>query len=415
MNEQREFIVSSFFGFPLSILILGVLLFVALVQRSAGLASIAGTVLLLMVGSSLWTRCAPYRLSLLFHLDRHRLFPGEVAQLEVTLRNSKPLPFFLSIEGPFHLLGQTIVMPFSELHHAWNIPLTRRGVYPLKACTLSFGDPFGLTSTRRTLPLHEEIVVYPRLKRIEDSIAQFQEFFGLHPAKGLVEDPAAYAGTRDYTGFRPARFIHWKASARIGKIQEKIFEPTSHAKILVIVKVEGFARQLSRLGSQDPSRANGSVTRKDVEDAFETLLERVASYAYLSFQQGASLAFVTDGELVEDPEPFLPMGSGYEHLGRFLEKLARLRFPSPYEESSKLSREGPHPVMKGSTPPMESPKAASGEFYRIAREVGRWGTGYIYACYKPAEGEHARQFLSPHRRSRLLILPATGKAEVKDG
>jgi len=244
MNEQREFLASSFFGFSLSILILGVLLFIALVQRSAGLASITGTVLLLMVGSSLWTRIAPYRLSLLFRLDRHRLFPGEIAHLEMTLRNAKPLPFYLSIEGPFHLLGQTIVMPFAKLHHAWNIPFTRRGVYPLKACTLSFGDPFGLSSTRRTLPLHEEIVVYPRLKRIEGSIAQFQEFFGLHPAKGLVEDPAWYAGTRDYTGSRPARFIHWKASARIGKIQEKIFEPTSHAKILAIVKVEGFARQL---------------------------------------------------------------------------------------------------------------------------------------------------------------------------
>lgn len=244
MNEQREFLASSFFGFSLSILILGVLLFIALVQRSAGLASLAGTVLLLMVGTRLWTRIAPYRLSLLFRIDRHRLFPGEAAKLEVTLRNAKPLPFYLSIEGPFHLLGQTIVRPFSELHHAWNIPLTKRGVYPLRACTLSFGDPFGLSSTRRTLPLHEEIVVYPRLKRIEGSIAQFQEFFGLHPAKGLVDDPAWYAGTRDYTGSRPARFIHWKASARIGKIQEKIFEPTSHAKILVIVKVEGFAREL---------------------------------------------------------------------------------------------------------------------------------------------------------------------------
>ena len=246
----------------------------------------------LMVGSSLWTRIAPYRLSLLFRLDRHRLFPGEIAHLEITIRNAKPLPFYLSIEGPFHLLGQTIVMPFAKLHHAWNMPLTRRGVYPLRACTLSFGDPFGLSSTRRTLPLHEEIVVYPRLKRIEGSIAQFQEFFGLHPAKGLVEDPAAYAGTRDYTGSRPARFIHWKASARIGKIQEKIFEPTSHAKILVIVKVEGFARQLSRLGSQGPSgdTSSGNVTRKDLEDAFETLLETVASYAYLSFQKGASLS-----------------------------------------------------------------------------------------------------------------------------
>lgn len=394
MDAPKEFVVSSFFGFTLSILLLGVLLFTALVNRSVGLASLAGTTLLLMAGSSLWTRFAPFRLSLHIHLDRNKLFPEEMVHLELSVHNAKLLPFFLSIEGPFHLVGQTLVNPFSQLHYSWNIPLDRRGVYPLEACSLTFTDPFGLSRTKRTMPLKEEIIVYPRLKRIEGSTTQFQEFFGLHPAKGLVEDPAWYAGTREYIGSRPARFIHWKSSARIGKVQEKIFEPTSHAKILVLVKVDGFARHLFRLGSADPSVERFS--RNDLEKAFETLLETVASYTYLAFQQGASFAFVTDGELVGDPEPFLSMGSGYEHLGRFLEKLARLRFPLPY------------PTGAGSRSP-------SDRFYRLSYELGRWGTGYIYSCYERAEGLYARQFLSPHRRDRLLILPATGEAEGTDG
>ncbi len=366
----------------------------ALLNHSLGLASIAGTTLLLMVGSSLWTRIAPFRVSTHVQVGRTRLFPGEEVHLEVSIHNAKLLPFYLSMEGPFRTKGQTIVPPVSQIHHSWNIPLSRRGVYPLKTCSLTFGDPFGLSCTKRTLPLPEEIIVYPRLKTMEGSTDRFQEFFGLHPAKGLVEDPAWYGGTRDYTGSRPARFIHWKASARIGTVQEKIFEPTSHAKILVLVKVEGFRQHLSRLGSTDPSIEG--VTRDDLEQDFETLLETVASWAYLSFQQGASLGFVTDGDLIGDAEPFLPMGSGYEHLGRFLEKLARLRFPHPYSAS-------------------EGPRTPSDRFYRTAYEIGRWGTGYIYACYERAEGEYARQFLSPHRRDRLLILSVKDSPEGRDG
>lgn len=394
MDDSNVFRVSSFFGFTLSILFLGGLFFVALVNRSLGLISVAGTTFLVMAGLNLWTRLAPLKLSLHLHLDHRRLFPGEVAHLEMVIHNAKLLPFYLSLEGPFSLMGQTIISPFSRLHHTWNLHFDKRGVYPLEKYTLTFGDPFGISQTSKILPLQEEIIVYPKLKRIDDSMVRFQEFFGLHPAKGLVEDPAWYAGTRDYTGSRPARFIHWKVSARIGKVQEKLFEPTSHAKILILVKVEGFSQSLSQLGSSDPSM--DQITRKNLELAFETLLEAVASYAYLASQQGASLAFVTDGELVGDPEPFLSMGSGYDHLGRFLEKLARLRFPPPY------------PGSKTSSVP-------SDEYYRMAIELGRWGTGYIYACYERMEGETAKQILSPHRRDRVLILTPSDTGEEKDG
>ncbi|MCX7787851.1 MAG: DUF58 domain-containing protein [Spirochaetes bacterium] len=383
MNDQKEHIVSSFFGFPLSILLLGALFFVALVNRSIGLISVAGTTLLLMVGSILWARFAPFKVFPHLHMARTRLFPGEDLHLELFIRNEKLLPFYFSLEAPFHIEGQSIIPPFSQFHRSWNISLRKRGVYPLESCSLAFGDPFGLSLTKQSLPLPEEIIVYPRMKPIEGPISQFQEFFGLHPAKGLVEDPAWYAGTRDYTGDRPARFIHWKASARIGTVQEKIFEPTSHAKILVLVKVEGFTRALSKISSADPSQ--GILSRADLENAFENLLETVASWAYLSFKQGASLAFVTDGELVGDPEPFLPMGSGYEHLGRLLEKLARLRFPH-----SNFSWDG---------------------FNRLAYEIGRWGTGYIYSCYHRSEGEQVRQYLAPYRKNRLLILSVREEGE----
>ncbi|MBW1691959.1 MAG: DUF58 domain-containing protein, partial [Deltaproteobacteria bacterium] len=47
-------------------------------------------------------------------------------------------------------------------------------------------------------------------------------------------------GTRDYQNWRPARHIHWKASASHNRLQEKVFEPSEQEKVLLAVEVSQF-------------------------------------------------------------------------------------------------------------------------------------------------------------------------------
>ena len=48
-------------------------------------------------------------------------------------------------------------------------------------------------------------------------------------------------GTRGYQDSSPARHIHWKASARHDRLQEKIFEPSEQEKVVLILEADGFA------------------------------------------------------------------------------------------------------------------------------------------------------------------------------
>jgi uncharacterized protein (DUF58 family) len=146
------------------------------------------------------------------------------------------------------------------------------------------------------------------------------EYFGIHPAKGIIEDPAWYEGTREYSGNRPARNIHWKASARLDVLQEKIFAPTSHQKVFFIFDGQGFEKAEDIVG-------------------FERSLEALAALASQFIESGADVALATDREVVRFSSA-LSLGRGPEHLGALLEMLARMTMRQGKTLSSSIEAAG---------------------------------------------------------------------------
>ncbi|MFA6346023.1 MAG: DUF58 domain-containing protein, partial [Syntrophales bacterium] len=102
------------------------------------------------------------------------------------------------------------------------------------------GDLLGLCRKEKTLSFERDIVVFPRLLPLRDLEPPFRDYFGIHPAKGIIEDPAWYEGTREYSGNKPARNIHWKASARTDRLQTKEFTlPAMPPLVLDMARVPG--------------------------------------------------------------------------------------------------------------------------------------------------------------------------------
>jgi uncharacterized protein (DUF58 family) len=214
----------------------------------------------------------------------------------------------------------------------------------------------GLNIRFRAVPSEKELIVFPRLRNLIYPDIPFQEYFGIHASKGLVEDPAWYAGTRDYTGNRPAKNIHWKASARLGKMQEKLFEPTSHRKVLFVFDVRGFVR-------------SGDA------EGFERGLEITASLADRLMETGASFGFASNARMIGGFSSALPVGRGPEHLGRMLELLART------ESSEKEKLED---VLEG--------VGAAG------------GMGCVYCGRSPEDGAGTFVYMAPAHRKRVIFL-----------
>ncbi|MCX7027476.1 MAG: DUF58 domain-containing protein [Spirochaetes bacterium] len=301
----------SYFTLTISILAVALTAFIAAAQASPLLASFAGALLLLLCSLRAWAALGAQRLSVKAVCGDRRVFAGETLSLNVKLENRKLLPAWISLEidrdqalaPEAESGGETALGPFAKTSGHWSFKASRRGLYRLGPIRIVSSDPLGLCQKEKKNTFSAEIVVYPRLVPVVDPALPYRDYFGIHPAKGVIEDPAWYEGTREYTGLRPARNIHWKASARFATLLEKIFEPTSHRKAFFLLDGSGFKAAADAEG-------------------FESALEIVASLGSLLVETGASIGAVTD-RLVTGHPAFLPLGRGPEHLGAFLELLAR--------------------------------------------------------------------------------------------
>ena len=316
----------SIFSFGISRAALFFTAFFALVKNEYGLAAIAGGVLLLIFGTKLWSRAAAARLNVSVFMNKNRLFPDESLQLSVEIENRKLLPVWVRIKmntpklldtGKDEPLGsETGLLSWEKRTRQWSMKAVNRGAAVLEQARVDCGDLLGLHLRRLHISLPGELIVFPRLGELMPLHIPFQEYFGIHPSKGPVEDPAWYAGTRDYTGNRPAKNIHWKASARLARLQEKLYEPTSHRKVLLVLDTSGFPQT----GDTFPY----VETPPEEHVTFEHLISATATLANALMETGASFGLVTNAVLNGPHPQVLQVGRGPEQLGILLEMLARV-------------------------------------------------------------------------------------------
>ena len=125
-------------------------------------------------------------------------------------------------------------------------------------------------------------------------------------AKSPVKDPIYILGTRDYQPSRPSRHIHWKASARHLRLQEKIFEPSEQEKVLFTLDV-------------------GSFEKSDQKECFEHTLEVVASLAVRLDGRGYAVGFAANGTLKGGNSSGIPLNRSPRQIPAILETLARMQ------------------------------------------------------------------------------------------
>jgi uncharacterized protein (DUF58 family) len=170
-------------------------------------------------------------------------------------------------------------------------------------------DLLGFFSKEKKVEGIHEIVVYPRLVPLKPFALSRRDLFGIPGAKSPVKDPIYILGTRDYQHGQPAKHIHWKASARYQRLQEKVFETSEQEKVLIAVDVDPFAR-------------------RGMKDDFEHALEIAASLAVRLDRRGYAVGLMTNGALAGGGSALLPIARGPRQLPAILEALARLQMES---------------------------------------------------------------------------------------
>ncbi len=378
--------VVSVFSLGLTAFFMWIFLFFGLVAGDPGFIILPAAVLLLRCGGGIWSRLSLKRLEFSLELDRDRIFPGEEIRLKLSLYNRKLLPVRVSIELPVLLDRQQYLSldgslaSFDSMEKRQSFSPAKRGVYNLGSVLIRAGDPTGLYEKERSASSDREILVFPRIRPLKGFDVSFQEYFGINAAKGLVEDPAWYAGTRDYSGLRPAKYINWKAGAHLGRLQEKLFEPTSHRKVLFVMDLRGFLENRFEGADDTGGRDAGEgQSTRDAREAFEESLEATASIARDLMESGASFGWISNGRVRGGDYGFLEMGRGPEHLGRLLELLARLEF-------AEVERDGRE------------------DFGDLLYRMGREGMGFVYLGFSPDERTELFYTLPAERRKKLIFI-----------
>jgi uncharacterized protein (DUF58 family) len=330
MNTD-EYRLPTLLIIPLIQILVAVLLIIALLNDHRELTVLILIVFAILIGTKVWSRLSPAKIYHETLVDKQRGFPGETFVFCSRIRNAKILPVlarlslsfskdFQSSDSPAALEKKCSLLWYQEVKFRCRLRALRRGVHRLGAAQLKAGDLFGFYSKAAATAAPIEVIVYPRLVPLNPVSLPRRELFGIPGAKSPIEDPVYVYGTRQYQSGRPARYIHWKASARLSQLQEKICEPAVQEKILLIVAVDHFFE----------NRAHAE---------FEKALEVAASAAVNFERAGFAVGLVTNGVLKGGGPAVLPIGRGTRQVPSILEILARLQM-TPAAKMGDILRRG---------------------------------------------------------------------------
>jgi uncharacterized protein (DUF58 family) len=316
--EEQESREPTIFNSLFMLFFVGIFLFIALLYRQNELSLLAILILIVVGGAKAWTGMSATRIRWDSAIDNQRVFPGECVTLATTVENGKWLPVWLrikwSFDGALEPVGDRDEISRQEAAVLWHQSVNfhqafvamRRGVYQVGPPRIRTSDFLGFFEKKIRARDVTHILVYPRLVSLRPLAIRRRDLFGVPGAQSPVKDPVYILGTRDYQPTSPSRHIHWKASARHLRLQEKIFEPSEQEKVLLTLDA-------------------GSFEKSDQKENFERTLEVVASLAVKLDSMGYAVGFAANGTLKGGYSSEIPLSRGPQQIPAILEILARMQ------------------------------------------------------------------------------------------
>ncbi len=268
------------------------ILIISLALHQVPLALISLLFILTGGVSRLWNRYCLHRVEYRRRLSQNQAFFGDEIVFEIEVTNRKPLPLpWLQIEDELPekvtlLKGKTTttqeervilnnIFPINMYHRVkrrFPMRCLQRGIFIFGPTNIRSGDLFGFFRKDMKIDKLDYLLVYPRLVPLEKLGIPSQQLFGdIRLKTHLFQDPVLTAGVRDYHSGDSLKRIHWKSTARLGKLQTKVYEPTTTIDISIFLDVRtlraplwGSVVQLQELGIM----AAASISQQALKDGF---------------------------------------------------------------------------------------------------------------------------------------------------
>ena len=237
------------------LLVSGLLILIGLLASQGLLIVVGSLVIVVWLLTKLWNRYAFDDVTHGRTISQGRAFIGDEVEYTVSLSNEKIIPLIwvdmqdrfpmdLELSGG-HLRGNiaegarehritTSLLPYQKVSWKYTMRCTSRGYHRIGPVRLRSGDIFGFSAAERYLTDLAHILVYPRVLELEDLILPAEHPLGeMKGPQPIYHDQSRFIGLRDYQPTDPMKHVDWKATARRGELQTRIFEPVVSLEVLI--------------------------------------------------------------------------------------------------------------------------------------------------------------------------------------
>jgi uncharacterized protein (DUF58 family) len=331
-----------------------IVLLIAIYAQIPELMALVAFQVVVLLAAWLWSRSSLRGIVYRREFPYRRLFPDENLDVQIAVENRKLLPLsWLQVEDEWpkpvsptddsalttaehdpeigFLINTYSLRWYERVRRRMTIMARARGIYEIGPAFFVAGDPFSLFDRKLKLEdRHEVLVVYPRIRTLPELGLPLKDPFGdKRVQRRLFEDPNRTMGIRDYRPQDSFRHIHWKATARTGALQTRVYEPTRSQRTIFCLNVATFEQHW----------------RGTWPAMLEYEMEVAASLAKWGLDEGHSVGVAANGTLAHADQPFrIPPSQSREQLGQILEALAAVSYfvSSPFdrfliEESPRLA------------------------------------------------------------------------------
>ncbi len=282
---------------------------------------------LALVQSFLVKHFALKRLTYQRRFSRTSAYEGETVELVEVIKSLKLLPVpWLRAESRLspHLRFQSdtenhitenryhksvfSLRPYCQITRRHAVLLQKRGFYEAGKVAVTAGDLLGASSPALTVDTGAAIEVYPRLLDPNQLPSPASKWFGeLLVKRWILPDPIWTGGIRPYAAGDPLQDIHWPATARTGALQVKVHDPTSDARLMVIVNAQMSEHQWADLMEYE-------------QQTVEHMISMAATLCADALAKGLEAGFAMNIPLDKGAEPAISLPA--RHAGREEELLS---------------------------------------------------------------------------------------------
>ena len=272
---------------------------------------------------------------------------GRIFRESFQVRNTHLLPkLWLEVRDhsnlPGHRASHVVPTLFSRSTYGWDVKTTCvvRGEYQLGPLTVISGDPFGFFLTPRRINITERVIVYPMTVAINNFTLPMGFLSGGDAQRRFTHQITTNAASiREYVTGDSMNRIHWKSTARTGKLMVKEFELDPLVDIWLFndfasdsLYEDPSVQRVGQIGNIIPGT---QIIPPSTEEYGVIIAASLAKY-FIEGERAVGYAAYTPYRQVFQPD------RGNRQLTRILQTLAVARSTSTHSLRGMLSLETPH-------------------------------------------------------------------------